>query len=726
MKKIYILILLWINSLLLANPNAEKALVLHKINEQIVLDGVVEPLWLAADSATTFIQMQPYYGQTSSLQTVARVLTNGNAIYCLIVSYEPQPIIQKNKGTLDNVSGDIVSIMLDTFGNRRTGYRFAVSATGVRSDCRMLDDGRNFDYSWDGIWFASSRIYDWGYVVEMEIPYKSIQFNGSLGSWGMDFDRWIPARAEDTYWCSYEESEGLRISKFGRLVFEEFHPAASGLNMEIYPVGLLKNRYLRENTYDTDPDAGLDMFYNPSPKLNFQMTVNPDFAQIEADPYEFNISRYETYFDERRPFFTEGNEIFTASGKQRNTGFYRPLELFYSRRIGKILPDGQQVPLMFGTKAFGRLKTWEYGGFMALTGERRYLDDNEFFTEDRAFFASARMKKQILNNSSVGLLFVGKQTRHNSDGVIDLDGAFRTPRWQLAYQLARSYTDSTGDFGGSAGFTYFGESWLTLVRGRYIGADFDVNQVGFVPWQGTAEFVALTGPRWYFEKGRIRQILIYAGPLFNYEKVDSFTDRGAVLGFNMQFRNNWGYEINLSAADSRDEGIRFTYYDATISSWYNISPRWDGNLYGGYSRTYNFDRDYLAYYTWISGNLGWHVLNSLQIGSSLGMFIEGNPTGGVEDITLNSRPYLSATPINNLNIRIYMDNLFLRSTDRMEQLLVGFLFSYNFSPKSWIYLAINEVRDRSDRLDEAGNPLPRRLEITDRVSVLKVKYLYYF
>ena len=139
--------------------------------------------------------------------------------------------------------------------------------------------------------------------------------------------------------------------------------------------------------------------------LTFQLTANPDFAQIEADPFDFNISRYESYFNEKRPFFTEGNEIFNPAGRQRNSGFYRPLELFYSRRIGKKLPGGQQVPLHFGTKAFGRYNDWEYGGFVALTGETNYIDDGENLTERQAFFGSARIKKQILDNSSIGVLW---------------------------------------------------------------------------------------------------------------------------------------------------------------------------------------------------------------------------------------------------------------------------------------------------------------------------------
>lgn len=726
MKKFLILILLTSTALALNNPNSEKKLLLKKITKNIDIDGIIDPVWSQADSAVNFFQLSPYFNQTPSVKTIAKVLTTEDALYSLIICYQNPEEIQSNAGLLDEFTGDVVSIMLDTFDDKQTAYKFAVSASGVKMDCRLLDDARNRDYNWDGIWFANSKIYDWGYVVEIKIPYKSIKYNKELKEWGLDFDRWIPEYAEDLYWCEYELNEGQRISKFGKLVFGDFKPSISGLNLEIYPVGFSKAVYLYDNKYNVDPDAGLDIFYNPSQKLTFQLTANPDFAQIEADPFDFNISRYESYFNERRPFFTEGNEIFMPSGKQRNTGFYNPLELFYSRRIGKLLPDGQAVPLIVGTKAFGRLGEWEYGGFVALTDRINYMDDDSSLTEPRSVFYSARLKKQIFGNSSIGLLFVGKQTKDSTYGVIDIDGAFRESNWQLSYQLARSIKNNKGDFAGSAGFLFSSNKWLTYARLRAIGNNFDVKQVGFVPWQGTAEFVSINGPIWNYDEGYIKQILIYAGPILSYEHADLFMDYGGILGFNMQLRDNWGYEINLTMTKSKDEGIEYNSYEASFSSWYSISSKWNGNLYGGYSRTYNFSREYLAFYSWFGIFIGWETFDFLELGTSYDMFIEGNPDGNVEEITYYTRPYFSLTPINNLNFKMYVDNVFSTESQRLERFIVGFLFSWNFLPKSWIYFAINDYRDRSDVYDVNDNLLPNRLHVTNRAAVLKFKYLYYF
>ncbi len=620
----------------------------------------------------------------------------------------------------------MVSLMIDTFGDRRSAYKFAVYAGGSRADCRLLDDARNRDYSWDGVWFSASRIYDWGWAVEMEIPYRSIQYDEKLGEWGLDFDRWASKEQEDTYWNAYEQNEGQRISKFGRLVFADYHPSVKGLNLEIYPVGLTKAEQEAGKNWKLSPTAGVDISYNPSQRFTFQLTANPDFAQIEADPYEFNISRYETYFSERRPFFTQGNEVFMPSGRQQGTGFYQPLELYYSRRIGRKLPDGSDVPLLLGSKAFGRYNDWEYGGFLAATGEKEYDANGETAREPRAVFSSLRLKRQLFGNSSVGLLYVGKNSAGDKNGVIDIDGAFRRSDWQLSYQVARSYKNDQGDYAGSMGLWIPKQKYLIGVRSRFIGEDFDIQQVGYVPWRGTAQLTAIGGPRWYYQTGSVSQVLIYGGAILNYEKIDGYTDHMAAFGYNMQFRSNWGFEVNLLTGKSRDMGIQYNSHEASLSSWLNISPNWEGHLYGGYSRTFNFSRSYLAYYSWTGAEISWLASKVLNIGSSADVFIEGNPQGNVEDITFNARPYCSWTPVNGLNMRLYVDNLYTRSTSHLERVIGGFLFSYNFRPKSWIYFALNEIQDRSEEYSSDGRLLPERLHMIDRVNVVKMKYLFYF
>ena len=260
------ILLLLLSCVIGALADGPKSLKLKKISASIAIDGIIDPLWDQADSVDGFIMQQPYHNIPSTRRTVAKILTTDQALYCLMVCYDQRDSIQVITGKLDNTDGDFASIMLDTFMDKRTAYKFGLTASGARSDCRLLDDARNRDYSWDGVWFSAAKVYDWGYVLEMEIPYRSIQYDQSLGEWGLDFDRWMPAHYEDTYWNAYEENEGQRVSKFGKLVFEDFRPTIKGNNLEFYPVGITRATYLKDGKYKGDPDAGLDIFYNPSPK----------------------------------------------------------------------------------------------------------------------------------------------------------------------------------------------------------------------------------------------------------------------------------------------------------------------------------------------------------------------------------------------------------------------------------------------------------------------------
>jgi len=699
---------------------------LHKVDSEIVVDGQMESVWSLADSAVEFHQYSPYFGQAPSHRTIARLLTTEKALYCLIACYQEKAAVQCFTGQLDSFGGDVAAFMIDTFGDQRSAYRFCVSASGVRTDCRLVDDARNRDYTWDGVWFSAAKVYDWGYMVEMEVPYRSIQYDEKLTAWGIDFYRWIGVNSEDIFWRPYEKNEGQRVSKFGRLIFEDFQPSVRGLNLEIYPVGFTQALYENAGKYDVNSQAGVDVFYNPSQQLTLQLTANPDFAQIEADPYDFNVTRYESYYEERRPFFTEGSEVFNPSGRERDSGFYRPLELFYSRRVGKKLADGAETPLQLGTRAFGRIGDWEYGGFIAQTGRKSYLSDAVAEEEPQAFFSAARLKRQILKNSSIGLLYVGKNSAEERNGVIDIDGAFRASDWQLSYQVARSYKNDEGGFASSFGLLMSKPKLVWGMRGNFIDQDFDVDQVGYVPWKGTAELTNLVGPRWFFEKGAVQSVMLVFGFFTQYEKVDDYADRALALIYNMEFRKNWGFEINLIGGKARDNDVQYPMSEFVLNTSFNISPKWSLSMNTDILRAYNFAREYAAYLAMWQGEFDWHALDAVTLGADLGSFVEFNPQNTIEEITYNWRPFVSVTPVNNLNVRVYVDQVYTRSNSRVERFIGGLLFSYNFRPKSWIYFAVNELQDRSDEFDGAGMLLRNRLHTIDRVSVLKLKYLFYF
>ncbi len=715
-----------LTSLLSAQSINGKNLIARKLpeNNKINIDGEIEPVWATADSVSDFVQFRPNYGLAPTEKTIAKVLVSKDALYVLMIAYDNSGMTDYKNGIHDDNTGDRVSISLDTFNDKKTAYKFAVSSTGWRIDARILDDGRRRDYNWDGIWFAAAKRYDWGYAVEMKIPFKSIQYKLGAKSWGLDFDRWIPNKTEDIYWVKYSRHEGMRVSNFGKLIFEKkSSPQVRGLNLELYPVALEKTEMLDNGKYKTTPHVGMDFFYNPSAQLTMMLSVNPDFAQIEADPFKFNISRYETYYSERRPFFIEGNEIFTPEGGNS----FEAMTLFYSRRIGEKLPDGSNVPLNLGAKVFGRIDDLEYGSLIALTGNKSYSINGSDYSVPAAVFGVARIKKQIYDNSTVGAMFVGKRDKEgNQNGVLDFDGSIRGSDWQIGYQAARSFTDSTGDYAFAAGITKFAKSWGTMIKANYVGSNFDVNQIGYVPWIGTSKIIGVVGPRWFFKDSPLRELIIYGGGYLHNEKIDSYTDRGLLIGGNLDFRKMWGISFDMNYGKSKDNDVIYNSFQISSNIWVRSSSIWNFYTFSSFSKTYNFYRDYLGTFASVSSGGSYLISPFLTVGTSVNIWREGKPDGSLEDLTLNTRPYITLTPVNDMRIRIFTDNLYIKSSDKLERLFVGFYFAYNFSPKSWIYFTYNELRDRTHEFDDAGNQLAERLHVTGRDATLKVKYLYYF
>ncbi len=709
-----------------AANNDSKTLQLKYIDSVPVIDGSIEDVWFLADSALISFQLMPYYGKEPSRKTSVKIFTDKKYIYALFICEDKSGKISSPAGVVDNAEGDFVSLMIDTFNDKKTAYKFGVTAAGVISDARLIDDGRNRDYNWNGIWDAASRITEHGFVVEMRIPFSTLQYADECSSWGLDFDRWIPHNSEDLYWCEYDEKDGQRISKFGKLVFNDFYPKPDGGSLEIFPVSVTKAVYSNsDKSYTLKQTGGIDLLYNPSQALNLQLTANPDFAQIEADPFSFNISKYESYYSEKRPFFTQGNEIFMPSGKESNSGFYSPLEFFYSRRIGRKLPDGQEVPLIFGAKASGRNNGLEFGGFTAYTGDVKYSDDDSLLHEKSALFTALRLKQQILSNSTIGLLFVGKTDNETVNGLLNLDGAFRGSSWQLAYQIAGSIEDRFKDFAFSSGFKYNGESFLTGIRTRFIGRHFDVSSVGFVPWKGTAEYVSYSGPVWKYNTGKIRSLFLYTGPTLFYDYEDRFTDYGLLIGINMQMRSNWGFELSSSYARTKDDGVLYHSYDMSLSSWFNTHPSYSASLWGSFSHTYNYSDEYLGYFGNFGGSISYKISSVLKTGSNFGGWYEMDDNAALRKATYNFRPFVNVTPINNLTFRLFSDITVDTETERLNSIFVGFLFSYNFAPKSTIYLALNENLERNEYTEERINRTVTRLQTVQRAAVVKINYLYF-
>lgn len=357
---------------------------------EITIDGKFnEPAWQAANWEDDFVQFQPTEGDPPYQQTEFAILYDDNNIYVAIKALDTSPdSISMRTTRRDETDGDMVGIMIDTYNDKRTAFDFIVSAAGVKTDMMEVNDGQTEDNTWDPIWWVKSSGADYGWNAEMRIPLTQLRFNKDKEQlWGLQVLRYIFRKDELSSWQAMKREKSGFVSQFGVINgIKEIEPKK---NLDIMPYVVA-----RTERFEKQPDnpflssgkknkmnAGFDAKIGLTNYLTMDLTVNPDFGQVEADPSEVNLSTYETFFPEKRPFFIEGNNILTyklgfGDGNLAYDG------LFYSRRIGRTphyspdLNDGEYADIPDATSILGAAKVtgktksgWSVGVLESVTAE---------------------------------------------------------------------------------------------------------------------------------------------------------------------------------------------------------------------------------------------------------------------------------------------------------------------------------------------------------------------
>lgn len=318
-------------------------------DDLIKLDGELnESIWKQAPVATGFTQRIPDDGAPATEETEARVIYTEEAIYVGARAYDSS--MDSVAATLFRKDGSAYSdwfyVNIDSYNDMRTGFTFAVNPKGVRKDI-LIYDNDNEDIRWDAVWEASTSMDDRGWTVEMRIPLSQLRFSTDQeqieNSWGINFQRRIARKEEISFWSPTPQDASGFVSQYGRLEGIKQLDPPKRLELKPYVSSSVTNApleasnpYFEEN--DFNGSIGADIKYGLTSDLTLTATINPDFGQVEADPAVINLSAYETFFPEQRPFFLEGNEIFQFGDTKTFNSFGNPLT-FYSRRIGRA-PQG--------------------------------------------------------------------------------------------------------------------------------------------------------------------------------------------------------------------------------------------------------------------------------------------------------------------------------------------------------------------------------------------------
>ena len=339
-KFIFALIFFLISSFLAFSQEEIKETFALKIEESINVDGFLnEPIWEKAPETGDFIQFEPERGKPASLRTTVKILYDENFIYFGFLCYDPQPeriAAQITKRDAELINDDAVIVFLDTFHDRRNCYYFVTNLLGTQLDGRITENGRTTETTWDGIWKSAGQRNDFGWSAEIAIDLSCLKYEpGKNKAWGLNLGRPIPRVLERSYWAGPLESPH-KVSQYG--VLKGLDLRKSEKKAQIIPHIISK----LEEGEKSELEGGLDARYAFSQKVSGHLTVNPDFATVEADQEQINLTRFELSLPEKRNFFLEGSEIY----RQR-------IRLFYSRRISDIYG---------GVKVYGKSGGYEFSG----------------------------------------------------------------------------------------------------------------------------------------------------------------------------------------------------------------------------------------------------------------------------------------------------------------------------------------------------------------------------
>ena len=332
------------------------------------IDGRLdEGIWQQASIINNFVQQEPSEGDPATERTVVRLLYDSQTLYIGVEAYDSEPTdiiaTEKRRDSMRIMDEDHFSIILDTFQDRRSGYMFVTNPLGAKLEQQVSEEGEggfrgnssSVNINWDGVWEVATRQTTTGWTAEIGIPMVTLRFpSAERQTWGVNFMRNISRKNEQVFWAPIPKAYSLtRVSLAGSM--EGITNVNRGMDLRLTPSVLTGGKQKRDGVRLNNSgfrEIGLDVKYGIVSGLNLDLTVNTDFAQVEVDEQQVNLTRFPLFFPEKRDFFLENAGMFSI----HTLGFERNADLFFTRRIG-LSSTGQAVPIIGGARLTGKIGT---------------------------------------------------------------------------------------------------------------------------------------------------------------------------------------------------------------------------------------------------------------------------------------------------------------------------------------------------------------------------------
>ncbi|MGH7494190.1 MAG: DUF5916 domain-containing protein [bacterium] len=465
----------------------------RRVDKSPRLDGNVleDSVWASVRPLTEFWQTTPDEGHPATEQTEVRIIFTADTLYFGVVCYDRSPkqiIVSESRRDSPLDETDCFQIILDTYLDRQNGFVFGTNPAGIEYDGQVSKEGEGsgtgpgsvqvgsgggFNINWDGSWEVRAQTSDVGWSVEFAVPFRTLRYaSGNSQTWGLNFQRNIRRRNETAFWAPLPRQFNLyRLSRAGTLTGIVI-PQQRNLKLTPYVLGQGK-RVTASSDTDWLSEFGGDLKYSLTPSLTLDLTINTDFAQVEADELQINLDRFNLFYPEKRPFFLENAGLFSV-------GSPGEVEMFFSRRIG-IAPDGTAVPILGGARLSGKIAGANIGLLDMQT-------DAVHAVTSANNFAVARVNRELPNRSAIGAMLVNRQGTGDLAPDNDYNRTFSADgRLGIGkYGLVSGYAARTATSGVSGdqhafklGTSYDSEAWLLQANYTEVG-DYFNPEVGFL------------------------------------------------------------------------------------------------------------------------------------------------------------------------------------------------------------------------------------------------------
>ncbi len=465
---------------------------IQKATGKVVIDGVLnESSWLDAAAVSDFMMCNPFDSLCAQVRTDVKMSYDEKYIYISAECFLREPgafVVESMKRDFSFGVNDNFLVFIDTFEDKTTGFAFGANAAGAQWDGQM-SEGAKVNLNWDNKWESATTYKRDSWIFEAAIPFKSIRYKDNINRWGINFSRYDLKAKEKSAWAPVPRQFPTASLAYAGVLVWETPPPAPKKNISIIPYGLsgLTANYESKDPASMRNQVGGDIKVAINSGLNLDMTLNPDFSQVDVDRQQTNLDRFELFYPEKRQFFIENSDLFDGFG----TESIRP---FFSRRIGLALNNKtgiyEQTPITYGARVSGKLNPdWRIG---ALNVQSQRIDAKGVPTQNYSMIA---LQRKLFARSNIGVYMVNKESfidtdlqkvngyqPYNRDVGFEYNLASKDNFWtgSLFYSKTISPLNQGNDFSQAASLAYADNNWAFSIKEQWVGEHYNP-EVGYVP-----------------------------------------------------------------------------------------------------------------------------------------------------------------------------------------------------------------------------------------------------